>query len=199
MNRQIKLTGVLNQPLCAIKEVKVNEVKGYNNLIKISAVVANSGNYIAKNASIEWQLYQRENLLSANPPSKKIEGWGSSPSKKSDIAILPKHEFDYFLIYVAKEDLDKRVQGYDSGVEVRLIIKYTDMDNKPQQYEGSFLIIRVGPPNFYDATIQESSIKEQQEELNDPQKQTQDSDITQSQSRDASPDVQLPGTNKANK
>lgn len=114
LNKQIKLTGVLNQHLCAIKEVKVNEVKGYNNLIKISAVVANSGNYIAKNASIEWQLYQRENLLSANQPSKKIEGWGSSPSKRSNIAILPKHEFDYFLIYVAKEDLDKRVQGYDS-------------------------------------------------------------------------------------
>lgn len=71
------------------------------------------------------------------------------------------------------------------------------MDNKPQQYESSFLIIRVGPPNFYEATIQESSIKEQQEELNGSQKQTQDSGIIQS--REVSPTVQLPGTNKANK
>lgn len=188
LNRQIKLTEVLNEPLCAVKEIKINEVKDHANRIKIYAVITNSGNYSAKNASIEWEFYQCKDLVSNKPSCEKIKGWHSDLKKKMNITILPKQEFNYFLIDVPKEVLNKRVKGYDRGLRIKLTIKYNDMDDKPQQYSGSFLIIRVGAPNIYEATIEKSSIGEHQEELYNPSKEQQNSStITPS---DASPNVQ---------
>ncbi|MFA4829976.1 MAG: hypothetical protein WC594_12220 [Thermodesulfovibrionales bacterium] len=174
LNHQIKLTEVLNQPLCGVKEIKINEVKDPINRIKIYAVITNSGNYSAKNASIEWEFYQCKDLIGDKPAcNEKIKGWQSSP-KNMNITILPKQEFNYFLIDVTKEELSKRVEGYDRGLRIKLTIKYKNMDNNPQQYSGSFLIIRVGAPNIYEATIEQSSIETKQETLSNLLKQLEE-------------------------
>lgn len=162
LNHQIKLTEVLNQPLCGVKEIKISEVKDHVNRIKIYAVITNSGNYSAKNASIEWEFYQCKDLIGDKQACAKIKGWQSSP-KNMNITILPKQEFNYFLIDVTKEELSKRVEGYDRGLRIKLTIKYKNMDDNLQQYSGSFLIIRVGAPNIYEATIEQSSIETKQE------------------------------------
>ncbi|MDP3260780.1 MAG: hypothetical protein Q8M34_09400 [Thermodesulfovibrionales bacterium] len=180
---QIKLTQVLNQPLCAVKEIKVNEVKDHTNRIKIYAVITNSGNYTAKNASIEWEFYQCNDLIGHKQPCEKIKGWHSDSRNKMDITILPKQEFNYFLIDVPKERLNKRVEGYDRSLRIKLTIKYNDMDEKSQQYLGSFLIIRVGAQNLYETTIEKSSI----EPYYSPQEQSILLDPTLP--RDASPNV----------
>lgn len=167
---QIKLTEVLNQPLCGVKEIKINEVKGTANRIKIYAVITNSGNYKAESAAIEWKFSQCEDLM-GKQLCKEIEGLRSDPRAKTTITILPKQEFNYFLIDIPKENLDKRVAGYDRGLKIELTIKYNGMNYNPQQYSGTFLIIRVGAPNIYEATIQKSSIGEQQGEQRDSSKE----------------------------
>ena len=75
---KINLTQVLNQPICAVKEVKVNI--DYAKDIEISAVIVNSGSYIAKNASIEWEFYHVEDLKKSN--HLKNRRLGSTQFKK---------------------------------------------------------------------------------------------------------------------
>lgn len=158
--KQNNLTQVLNQPICAVKEVKVNIDNAKD--IEISAVIVNSGNYIANNASIEWEFYHVKDLKEKQS-SKKIEGWVLPTSKKSNIAIMPRHEFVMPLVIVKKEKFDNLARGYESGVEIKLSIEYTDMKGNPQTYRSSFLITRLGPADSYSATIRESSYEKKRQ------------------------------------
>jgi len=171
LQEQIGLTQVLNQPLCAVKEIKINEVNAPNRF-KIYAVITNSGNYNAKNATIEWEFYQCDDLISRQT-CNKIKGWHSDPKKKMNVTILPKQEFNYFLIDVPQAGLNERVKGYDRGVGIEITIKYKDMNNSPQKYSGFYLITRIGALNIYEATIQKSDIENQYSEpdglKNEPQ------------------------------
>lgn len=183
--KQNNLTQVLNQPICAVKEVKVNI--DYAKDIEISAVIVNSGSYIAKNASIEWEFYHVEDLKKEQS-FKKIEGWVLPSSKKSNIAIMPRHEFVIPLVIVKKEKFDNLVRGYESGVGITLSIEYTDMKGNPQTYSSFFLITRLGPADSYNATIQESSY-EKKRQIEIPEKTTLQEIMTQPSTSTSSPDV----------
>ena len=157
LNDQIKLTQILNQPLCAIKEIKVEKPRDH--VVEVSAIIKNFGNYKAKNASINWEtiLVNNLNMKDENRVYTKIENLSSE--RKTQITILPQHEFKHFLFYIEK--FDEMVVGYKSGIRIKLAIEYQDMDNKMERYSCSYLITRllVDEQNTYEASLIKSELK----------------------------------------
>ena len=58
--QEYRSTQILNQPLCAFKEIKATKPR--KGVVKVSAVVANFGNYVARDALIGWKTYSIERL-----------------------------------------------------------------------------------------------------------------------------------------
>ena len=136
--KQVDLTQILNQPICAVKELKVDKVR--DNVVQISPVIKNFGKIAERNASFEWKINIVENLN--NPQKRKITevtAW----SKKDHIKILPEQEFIGGFRQYTRDDFNNMVRGYDSAILVSMIIGYHDLENKPQRYSCSYLITRL--------------------------------------------------------
>lgn len=162
---QNKFTETLNQPLCAVKQLKASKVTNIPNVVEISVVIANLGNYVARNAYVESKLYTIKYSGGKEQSRELINGW--QPQGIKDITILPRHEFDYFLVYVDKAAFNKKVEGYNSLVEVEVIIKYKDLRDKAQQYSCLYRITRLLGEDYYDAILINSNQGEYTEQ---PQK-----------------------------
>jgi hypothetical protein len=151
--KAIELTKRLNQPICAIKDLKV--VRARSDVVKISAIITNMGNYTARNALIYWEMGLIEHLKQVNPVyAKLMESKG-----KTKVTILPKHEFERWLLYINTVDFDKMIDGYEKAVVVRLVIEYLNMENKKEQYSCVYYVTRMLSINDpYDVTLQESRV-----------------------------------------
>jgi len=140
-----KETQSLNQALCAVKNLKVDEVKDRpigKEVYKISATIANTGNYVGEKASINWETFLVENLKDVEPKCTKIEKW-SWKTKKSQITILPRHEFDVWM-YVDKKPFEENIEGNAKAIGIKLTIQYTNAINKENKtYSGSYIVSRM--------------------------------------------------------
>jgi hypothetical protein len=155
--RQNKLTQSLNQPLCAIKEVKV--AKARDHVIQISVIIKNFGNYVAKGASFDWEIYAIKKYNDDEQLWKKEKEW--KPAKKTHLVMLPQHEFENILMFYEKEDFNKMVEGYQGAVGVRLSIEYQDMNNQIKRYSCVYVITRMLPDkdDTYEVTLKENKIE----------------------------------------
>lgn len=151
---QYKLTQILNQPICGVKEVNV--IPARDNIIEIYAIITNAGNYAAKEASITWEFGLNENWASHNASYTKIQEW--TKEQKSKLTILPRHEFKMILLYKDTKDIEKIMEGYKKALLVKLVIEYKDMNKIIKQYSCSYRITRLLLDNkqTYECTILES-------------------------------------------
>ena len=154
--KALDLTQALNEPLCAVKDIKIEKAR--DEIIKISAIIKNFGNYAAKNALIDWKFVLVKDLKQETKQSI-IENWGSKG--EIQITILPQHEFERFLLYVEKKDFDAMVVGYQNAVGVILSIKYKNIENKMEQYSCFYLITRMLTDNkgTYEVSLQDSKLE----------------------------------------
>ena len=137
--KQNELTQTLNQPLCAVKNVKLIKVRP--DVYKIDATIMNTGNYVARKASIGWEFFLVEKLKDPQSKTIKIDGWSSKTKK--EMTILPRHEFDLWIIYIKKNEVDKIIDGYEKAVAISLTIEYQNMDHVTQRYSCTYLITRM--------------------------------------------------------
>ena len=158
---QIELTQALNQPLIAVKDVKVTQVRP--SAIETSLIIKNFGNYVAKDVTIKWEFYQ-VSFSGKNPRTVKVETRIPQISGgKKQITILPQHEFKQFLVYVGKKDYEKVVAGYSSAILLKATLRYPDMYDKTQEYSCEYLITKLlgndkGVATF-EASLKRSSLK----------------------------------------
>jgi len=111
------------------------------NIIKISAVIKNFGKYQAKHVSIEWEMV-------ALKRKSKDEKWeeGSVVSKSpvsTDITILPDQEFEQWVIFIEKKDLDEVVRGYEKAINIKINIRFLNMDEKMESYKCVYQITKM--------------------------------------------------------
>lgn len=154
---QYDLTQTLNQPLCAVKEVKVLKVR--DDVIQISAAIKNYGNYAAKNTSISWGFFVCPDIKNKN--SMCLETNLGSKGQ-TDITVLPQHEFETLLSFINKTEFNKIVIGYDAALAVILTIDYQDMDNIIQRYSCSYLVTRllIDKQDTYEVSLKASKLEE---------------------------------------
>jgi uncharacterized protein YoxC len=138
MQDQLRLSEVLNQPLCGIKELKVEKVR--DNVIQISPVIKNFGKMIERGASFQWKIDRIENL---NDDQKRKATPSMSWQKTRHIKILPEQEFMGGFRQYNTKDFNDLVSGYDSTLLVSMAIEYHDADDKPQRYICSYTITRL--------------------------------------------------------
>jgi hypothetical protein len=169
---QYRSTQLLNKPLCAVKQLNVERAlkskdvidyekltQDQKNIIKISTVIKNFGKYKAKNASIEWEM------IALNRKSKGEEWKAGSVVKKStvltDITILPDQEFEHWLIFIPKKDLDEVISGYEKAVNININIRFLNMDEKTETYKCIYQITKMLAPEeyLYEVSLVNSSAK----------------------------------------
>jgi hypothetical protein len=135
--RQVELTQTLNQPLCAVKELKVDKAR--SNVVQISPVIKNFGKMVEMEASFQWKI----DIIKNFNDDKKWTAKNDMPWRKKDhIKILPEQEFIVGFKQYNTFVFNNMVSGYDSAILVSMIIGYHDLENKPQQYSCSYLITR---------------------------------------------------------
>jgi hypothetical protein len=137
--KQHDLTQTLNQPLCAVKNVRLIPVRP--DVYKIYATIMNSGNYVAEKVAIDWGLFLVEKLKDPQPIFTPIDPQRSK--NKTEMTLLPKHELDFWIIYIDKKDIDKMVDGYEKAIAISLTVEYKNMDNVTQRYSCIYLITRM--------------------------------------------------------
>jgi hypothetical protein len=154
--KQNCLTQTLNQPLCAVKEVRVEKVR--DNVVQISVITKNYGKYVAKNVSIEQQIDVIEGIKDVKT-TKSMDGL--SPLKKTPITILPEQEFLVSFLQFSTDDFNKIARGYDSMVRVKVVIEYPNMHDKTQRYSCTYLITRLADikEDKYEVSLQESKLE----------------------------------------
>jgi hypothetical protein len=153
-------TQLLNKPLCAVKQLNVEPAiqpknvigdgkinPDANNVIKISAVIKNYGKYQARKASIEWEM------IALNRNSRDEQWKAGSIVKKStvltDITILPDQEFEQWLIFILKKDLDKFIWGYEKAVNINVNIKFLNMNENTETYKCVYQITKIAMGEEY--------------------------------------------------
>ncbi len=145
LSRQINLTKLLNQPLCAVKEVQVIKTgKDANgNVFGVYIILKNFGNYVARNVSYEWNTFAVENEVKNGMPSlKSIKkfGWLSGEKK---ITLIPQSEHRFFITFIGEKTLKEFVVGYEKFIKLNIITKFKNFKNKQQQYTCNYLITRL--------------------------------------------------------
>jgi hypothetical protein len=140
---QNALTQTLNQPLCAVKMVKVEKVS--DSVIQISVIYRNSGKYVAKDALIRWDV---DILPDQRHKERAIPIPSVPPGELKNIALLPEHEISNFLVQFTTAEFNKIVTGY-AALRLKLAIEYKDMDNKGRRYSCTYYVTRMAHPEQY--------------------------------------------------
>ena len=136
--KQLGLTQILNQPLCAVSLLKVDKPR--YNVVQISPIIKNFGKMVERDASFEWRIDIIENINDAQKRKERpVVPW----RKKAHIKIIPEQEFMGGFRQFNTKDFNDMVRGYDSAVQVSMIIGYHDAEDKPQQYSCSYIITRL--------------------------------------------------------
>jgi len=167
-----------NQPLCAVKTVKVDPIPYVaktdkidkitknadsaeaevtpKNVIEISANIKNFGKYVARNTSYEWEVDIIENINSSNRQIRPIPD--VPPGKSSSIDMLPEQEIDNLLVMFNEVRFRELVRGYESALRVRLNVVFQSTDDKLRQYSCVYLITRLKHPDLIkpEVTLKES-------------------------------------------
>jgi hypothetical protein len=135
---QLRLSEVLNQPLCGIKELKVEKVR--DNVVQISPLIKNFGKMVEKDASFQWKIDQVENF---NDAQKRNETPEIPWSRKQHIKILPEQEIMCVGRQYNTKLFNELVRGFDSALLISMIVEYHNADNKPQKYSCSYRVTRL--------------------------------------------------------
>jgi hypothetical protein len=172
---QYRSTQLLNKPLCAVKQLNVDSaLEGKNiiktekvdksvegkSIIKIAAVIKNFGKYEAKKVNITWNLVALEGKMDKGKLKEWMEVGRSGESMVStDLTVLPEHEFEQWLVFFTKEELDKMVRGWEKAVDINISIKYLNMDDKTEKYNCTYRITKMlGTEEYlYEAALIRSS------------------------------------------
>ncbi|MBU2620821.1 MAG: hypothetical protein KKD92_00690 [Proteobacteria bacterium] len=169
---QIELTQILNQPFCAVKELRAvkdpdestkrtKKGKDFVEVVKITSVIKNYGNYVSKKTTLSWS----DAIFTIIEKNKiDITKWEAIPKSKSNtvMAVLPQQEIEVFMRYIDKKDFDNMVEGYKTALVVKLTVDYRDMDNKAQQYSCFYAITRLltDDRGVYEVSLKESKLDE---------------------------------------
>ncbi|MCX5855711.1 MAG: hypothetical protein NTZ24_14255 [Deltaproteobacteria bacterium] len=157
--KQYRSTQLLNKPLCAVKQLTVDSALEGKNIIKtekidkavegkpkikIAAVIKNFGKYEAKKVNITWNMVALEGKMDKG----KFIGWevkGTTEQSmiSTNLTVLPEHEFEQWIKFFEKKDLDELVNGYQKAVDVNISIKYLNMDNKTETYNCTYRITKM--------------------------------------------------------
>jgi len=158
--RQNSLTQLLNRPFCGVKQINVEvvTVPPSIDVIKIDALIVNSGNDYARDAIITSELYaidQEKGIKTILVPKKANHG--------EKITILPKQEFRTFLLYIQKKQFNDLVGGFNRMAKLEMTIQYKDLDNKVMRYTCSYLITKLLTDNpnvnVYEEVLQASNLE----------------------------------------
>jgi hypothetical protein len=90
--KELELTQALNQPLCGIKELRVEKVR--DNVVQLTPVVKNFGKTMEKDALYKWKIDRLENFNSDKVIRTPLLDW----KKIEHIKILPEQEIMYHFI-----------------------------------------------------------------------------------------------------
>lgn len=171
---QYNSTQLLNKPLCAVKQLVVEPaLQGKNvtnaekvdpsvkdkNIIKISAVIKNFGKYKAEKASITWKMVAFEKSEKSGYVAKEVI---KESAVSTDITILPEQEFEQWLWFVNKKNLDNIVEGYKKAVDISINIKFLTEDGKKEEmYSCTYRVTKMLITNeyLYEVSLVNSSIK----------------------------------------
>jgi hypothetical protein len=161
VSRQIRLTQVLNQPYCAVKELKVIKASGNKTInpadvFKISLTIKNFGNYVAKKMSIQYKTFKVTNLKG---PNSVIQYIADSEKQFENITALPQHEFEHLVGYYSRENLNSLIAGYEKGLLLRAVITYqNEMSGKTDQFAISYIVTKLlGQEDIYEVMIYDTS------------------------------------------
>jgi hypothetical protein len=159
---QASATKILNQPICAVKEVKVikasgKAITGLADVFKISAVIKNFGTYAANNVTIKCKVF---GLKGSKGTYSRDNSFPSPvPASENSITILPQHEFESFIVYYPREFLSAHVGGFERALELTVIIEYrNDINQRTERFSCSYIITKLlgQEPDLYEAILVQS-------------------------------------------
>lgn len=134
-------TQALNQPLCAVKSLKIEEVKDRPNIYYMTAVITNTGNYVGENASIKWETYVYEN----NGDIAVVKGKLIKDVTLNQITLLPRHEIETGA-YIEKKDVENNINWNKKILVINISIEYRDQTNQEnKRYSAIYTVSRLLP------------------------------------------------------
>jgi hypothetical protein len=157
--KQNCLMQILNRPFCGVRQiiVKVITVPPSTDVIGINAIIVNSGNDYARDAVLTSELY-------AMDKEKNVKTiLSAKASREEKITILPKQEFETFLLYIPKNKFNELVGGYTRIAHLEMTIQYKDLNNRVMKYSCSYLITKLltdkPEVNVYEVVLQTSNLE----------------------------------------
>jgi len=148
-------TQLLNKPLCAVKQLTIEPaLQGKNiinaekvdpnvkdkNIIKIAAVIKNFGKYQAKKASITWKMVR---LKGTKELGFSPTGTTQESTISTELTVLPEQEFEQWLLFIEKKDLDEMIEGWNKAVDINIRIKFYNRNSKPEIYSCTYRITKM--------------------------------------------------------
>lgn len=138
---QVEITKKLNQPVCAVKEIewKIIPVESKGTIIDVvsfAAILVNSGNYAATDATVSWKWYSIQD-------GKRHETNLKDERKIRKFVLPPKQELKWGLFYEQAGKTKERILGYNKYDEVEILVEYRDMNNEVRQYSCIYRIMRL--------------------------------------------------------
>jgi len=158
LGKQIRLTQTLNQPLCGVKDVRVDPVR--EDVKQITVIMKNYGKYIAKSATIALKIDVIQGSRSGKATVLNIKGLRSM-MKTRPLDILPEQEFPALFIQFTKDDFNEIVRGdVDRLVRVEVVTEYDGIDGEKKRYSCSYLITRLADvrQDKYEISIETSNL-----------------------------------------
>ncbi|NLT24662.1 MAG: hypothetical protein GXX82_16590 [Syntrophorhabdus sp.] len=147
---QLKLTQLLNDPACAIKELRVEKVR--ENVVQISPVLKNYGKSVEKNASFKWKI---EIVKNWKDKAKATRLLATSWTGTDHLKILPEQDVTPIRIQYHRDRFNDMAKGYESAVLVSITVGYHDLKNQAQRYTCVYLITRLADlkQDIYETTL----------------------------------------------